>query len=1045
MIRQFIIVGAACLALIASLSAVYATRHARDIQLRGYVDPTQTIDLPYRVPRLGVNADLQQYDGDELRRQFDRMQAMNVTWVRQIADWRAIEAQVGVYDWSTWDRITRTIADYPDLRLVVVIMNSPAWARTSDSPTAPPTDPESIAAFLTAFAERYGDAVDVYQIWDEPNLAIAWGERDPRPAEYGALLATAYTAIKRVDGDATVMTAALAPTTERGGRNIADILYLQALYRLGIDAYFDAVAGKPYGFDTAPDDRRVRLDVLNFSRLIALREVMVEHGDSRKALWASHWGWNSLPPDWQGAPSIWGQVSASAQINHTLNALDRAEREWAWLGGMILHHWQPDRPRDDPQWGFALIGPDDTPTALYEALAARPASTSASNGLYHPLTPHAQYHGVWQFSPLGADIGWLETSDSRLQFEFMGRDIALLLREGDYFAFLYPTIDGEPANATPVDNRGNAYVVLRSETQQETLTLTPISRDLSLDTHTLTVVPDRGWDRWAIAGYAVSDGNLAEPYQQQIRWAWVTASIAGLAVIATGYRLPWLSIARKFRFVHHYLNPIWQFVVSIITSLALTVGMLLTFGTAEANIFRRDIWIAGGTISVSGSWLLITHLMPYTLPFLLTIAMAGVLFVLIYNRLQIGLWLVIVYAPFFLFPVELYLFAFPMAELILLITFGAWILDRLVAWGRWRQTASSQYPLRWSFALHPLDYVVIAWGIAGVASLLWTQRLDPALTELRTLVIEPILFYVMLRAIHRTRRDTPSAPPMALYGIGLILAGVLVALIGLFLFVQGQAIITAEAGTRRLASVYGSPNNVGLLLGRCVPFALAWLLLRHTRIERWLAGGALVIMLIAVVLTQSLGALLFGIPAGIGAVVLLKWRGRALFPLLAVAIAGVIAVAGLTQVSARFASLLDFSSGTTFIRLRVWESTLEILADHPVTGLGLDQFLYDYSAAYIRPDAIVDPDLNHPHNIILDYWVRLGGAGVGIIIATQIIFWRRAIQQWRQQPSNALLVGAMGAMAALLAHGLIDNSVYVNDLALIFVLLLAIVAHHDTS
>ncbi len=41
----------------------------------------------------------------------------------------------------------------------------------------------------------------------------------------------------------------------------------------------------------------------------------------------------------------------------------------------------------------------------------------------------------------------------------------------------------------------------------------------------------------------------------------------------------------------------------------------------------------------------------------------------------------------------------------------------------------------------------------------------------------------------------------------------------------------------------------------------------------------------------------------------------------------------------------------------------------------------------------------------------------------------------------ALVVGAMGSMVNLLAHGLVDNSVFVNDLAYVFVLLLGIIAN----
>src|SRR5690606_21327992 len=140
---------------------------------------------------------------------------------------------------------------------------------------------------------------------------------------------------------------------------------------------------------------------------------------------------------------IWGATSANEQLDYTINALNRAEREWAWLGAMILHHWQPHVDENDPQWGFAIINQANQPTSLWNALVNYNLPSSASNGLYHPRTEYAEYSGLWTFSERGADIGWLETSDSQLAFEFYGSDVALLLREGNYIAFLYPTVDGE--------------------------------------------------------------------------------------------------------------------------------------------------------------------------------------------------------------------------------------------------------------------------------------------------------------------------------------------------------------------------------------------------------------------------------------------------------------------------------------------------------------------------------------------------------------------------------------------------------------------------
>jgi hypothetical protein len=155
-----------------------------------------------------------------------------------------------------------------------------------------------------------------YQIWDEPNLSLGWGDQPPSPAAYAALLQAAYAAIHAADPSATVLAAALAPTLETGPDNLSDLLYLQQLYDLGAAPYFDAAAGKPYGFYTGPADRQADAARLNFSRFALLREVMVRNGDGHKLLWGGNFGWNTLA-------SPWGQASADEQVDHTLAAFAR--------------------------------------------------------------------------------------------------------------------------------------------------------------------------------------------------------------------------------------------------------------------------------------------------------------------------------------------------------------------------------------------------------------------------------------------------------------------------------------------------------------------------------------------------------------------------------------------------------------------------------------------------------------------------------------------------------------------------------------------------
>ncbi|MGB1288954.1 MAG: hypothetical protein ACPG7F_20640, partial [Aggregatilineales bacterium] len=552
---------------------------------------------------------------------------------------------------------------------VVVFMYTPEWARpeqVSESATAPPDDFSTFADFTHRFADRYGNWIDTYQVWDEPNLWNAWGQSSPKPVAYTTMLCEAYTAIHSANRDATVIAAGLAPTVETGGRNINEMQYLETMYRAGAKDCMDSVAGKPFGFDLPPDDRRVQTDVMNLSRFVALREIMLKYDDGKKPLWASAWGWNALPENWSGEPSIWEDNTQAQQIQYTLQAMQRADREWAWLGGMMLWHWQPDVPPDNPQWGFAVFDAQNRGTKLREALVLRDMPDNARNGLYHPRTPSARYNGVWKFSDRGADIGWLEETDSNLAFDFHGRDIALLLNEGKYEAFLYPEIDASPANATPRDNRGNAYIFLRSAILEEDIgfeqNIVSVSRNLRPGDHTLAAIADKGWDRWALAGYAVSDGNLAAPYNQQIALSWATALIAGLTAIISGWRLRRATVIQSASRLLNRLDDTRQFALSFVTSIALMIGMLLTWGDSIPALFRRDALNAGVLIILTGGLIILKP------GFLLTIAASLALFFVIFNRIQIGLMLVIFWMPFFLFPVELYLFAFPPAEFILLIT-----------------------------------------------------------------------------------------------------------------------------------------------------------------------------------------------------------------------------------------------------------------------------------------------------------------------------------------------------------------------------------------
>ena len=113
-----------------------------------------------------------------------------------------------------------------------------------------------------------------------------------------------------------------------------------------------------------------------------------------------------------------------------------------------------------------------------------------------------------------------------------------------------------------------------------------------------------------------------------------------------------------------------------------------------------------------------------------------------------------------------------------------------------------------------------------------------------------------------------------------------------------------------------------------------------------------------------------------------------------------------------------------------------MIRDHPLSGIGLDNFLYLYPD-YMMPGAEIEPNLSHPHNVILDYWTRLGVLGVVALVWLLGTFLRAGLRLYRARTEDdvgAVALGLLGSMAAFVAHGMIDSSYFVVELALMFFL-----------
>jgi O-antigen ligase len=323
---------------------------------------------------------------------------------------------------------------------------------------------------------------------------------------------------------------------------------------------------------------------------------------------------------------------------------------------------------------------------------------------------------------------------------------------------------------------------------------------------------------------------------------------------------------------------------------------------------------------------------------------------------------------------------------------------------------------------------------------------------------------------HATRNTSPVSQCSIPIVTAFVISGALVGLLGL-LQVAGLDLagllgtkqcfaasgapcdnVVVTGSVRRATSVYGHPNNLGLYLGRVWPLAaalaLTFLKNKEQKIQALCFGLCALFCLGGIAVSFSRGAWL-GALLALGMLALMVAPGKAkskrqkvkgknapftfcLLPLLAVVVAGMaLSLRG------------DVMAGSTPPRLLLWREAIGYIRQYPL-GIGLDQFGYYHDPSY--PRSLIDPALvgtseqyaAHPHNMLLDTWLRLGPLGLvafGWLLAR---FFHHEVRMARESGAP-LAFGALAAMAAALAHGLVDNFYFVPDLALAFWLLLALI------
>jgi hypothetical protein len=321
------------------------------------------------------------------------VRASGLTQARSDAFWMWAEPNPPVdgkhtYKWSWLDAEAGALARH-DLRWRPILDYSALWAASDGSDYhSPPSSNDDYAAYAGAFAARYGRSgsfwaqhgelpalpVDVYEIWNEPDVAWFWRPA-PDPAAYADMYLKARAAIHAVDPQATVLVGGIAGNAG----------YVAAMYaaRPELRGSVDAVGWHAYAADAGGMVRGVR----------ALRRTLDGVGETAVPIHLTELGW----PTSGGVPIALAEDTRAASLELVTDAFARSD---CGIGAVVPYTWST--PEKDPAsvedwYGIRHADGSSTPSSdAFERVVARwdaqPVDEASRPRLCHP--PDADKDGV---------------------------------------------------------------------------------------------------------------------------------------------------------------------------------------------------------------------------------------------------------------------------------------------------------------------------------------------------------------------------------------------------------------------------------------------------------------------------------------------------------------------------------------------------------------------------------------------------------------------------------------------------------------------------
>ncbi len=404
-------------------------------------------------------------------------------------------------------------------------------------------------------------------------------------------------------------------------------------------------------------------------------------------------------------------------------------------------------------------------------------------------------------------------------------------------------------------------------------------------------------------------------------------------------------------------------------------------------------------------------------------------------KLNWGIYLVILCLPLYLLRLKIFGIPTTVLELMIYMLFLIWFIKKskiLISKSEIRKNFQIPNPKSPNL-ISKIQYPILLIFLGATLSTIFSSEFLVSAGTWKAYFLNPLLLFLVIINVLKTKKQIKYL----LSALGL--SGILVGIISLGYYLSNN--LTFDG---RLKAFYLSPNHLAMYLAPCLIAIFYLLLTTKNRLKKLLWTIGIILLVVVLYLTYSYGAWI-GI---LGSFLFLVFL---IIKYLKLSIKKVLLCCSITLLlffvlffsqyqSEKFQGLFD-SRSPLVSRLIVWKVSWEIAKDHPLLGVGPGMFQKYYLEYQKYFPLYLEWAVPQPHNIFFAFWLQTGILGLIGFLWLLILFFKKGFQLikvsgFKFQVSGILML----IMLYILIHGLIDTPYWKNDLAVIFWLIIGLMA-----